>query len=148
MSATDLQVTFGRDGADLVVPNYLAVTSAGFWVPENGITWPSFPMRRTYAPESEAIGGRTLKAAVPDQGQTSLRIYARAATTTALVVLMDELEAATSQFQYDFTLGLFGFSRTWRADSELPQWGEIDSGEARSKIIAGTITIPLNPASA
>lgn len=142
---TDLSFTFGRSGADLVIPDYLDVNASGFWIPEDGLVWPSFPMRRTYAPQSKDIGGQQLLGAVPDSGQTSLRVYARAATTTALVALMDEFEAASSQFQYDFTIGLLGFSRTWLADAELPQWGQINAGEAKSKIIAGTITIPLNP---
>lgn len=141
-----LAVTISRDGADLVI--YDHPNKGDFWVTEDGLTWPSFTMRRSYAPDSEAIGGKQLLRAVSDAGQTSLVIYAHADTTTALVALMDELEAATSQFGYDLTITLDGFTRTWPADAELPQWGQLDSGKARALMTTATITIPLNPRSA
>ena len=142
-----LSVTIARDGADLVIGDH--PNDGAFWIPEDGITWPSFPMRRTYIPDSEAQGGRSHRAAVPDEGQTSLRVYVHADTLVGLLAAMDELEAATSQFTYDLTVTVDGsMSRTWPAKSELPQWGEFRSGMVRAKMIVGTITIPLNPVGA
>jgi hypothetical protein len=116
-----------------------------FWVPEDGVTWPSFAITRGYSPESDAIGSELLKA-VPGKGQTSLTIYAHATTLALLLDAMDELEAATSQFHYDLTFTLDGtVSRTWRADSELPQWGSLEAGKVKAKMTTATITIPLNP---
>jgi len=142
-----LSVTISRTGADLVINDH--PDDGAFWIPEDGITWPSFPMRRTYIPDSEAQGGRSHRAAVPDEGQTTLTVYVKAASLTALLAAMDELEAATSQFTYDLTVTVDGtMSRTWPAKAELPQWGEFRSDMTRAKMIRGTITIPLNPVGA
>jgi hypothetical protein len=139
-----LSVTISRDGADLVIGDH--PNDGAFWIPEDGITWPSFAMRRTYVPDSAEIGGRHHRAAVPDEGQVSLTVYVHATTLALLLTAMDELEAATSQFDYDLTVTVDGsMTRTWRAKSELPQWGQFDSGKTKAKLISGTITIPLNP---
>lgn len=139
-----LEVTFSRDGDDLVITDH-PDNGDGMWVTEDGITWPSFTMRRTYAPDSKDIGGRVLTAVVPDAGQTSLVVKLKGATPAALIALMDELEAATSQFTYTLTVAIDGVSRSWAADSELPQWGNFDSGQWKARMTTATITIPLNP---
>ena len=142
-----LSVTIAREGTDLVIGDHPG--DGAFWIPEDGITWPSFPMRRTYIPDSEAQGGRHHRAAVLDEGQVTLAVYVHATTLTALLAAMDELEAATSQFSYDFTILVDGsMTRTWPAKAENPLWGEFKSGMVKAKMIRGTITIPLNPVGA
>lgn len=140
-----LTVTISRDGEDLVLNDY--PDDSGFWLPEDGITWPSFTMRRTYAPDSQEIAGRALLKAVEDAGQTTLIVKMNADTASELAALRDELAAATSQFTYTLTILVDGVGRSWQAEAELPQWGEFDSGEWKASMDTATITIPLNPPS-
>lgn len=117
-----------------------------FHMAEDDATWPSFKMRRAYAPDSDFVEGKQLLTAVRDAGEIALTIYAHTSTTALLVTAMDKLEAATSQFTYDFTLTVDGVARTYVAHAELPKWGALDSGMVKAHLMKATITIPLNPA--
>lgn len=119
---------------------------AGLWVPSDGVQRPTRGVRRTYAPDSAYFPGRVLLAAVEDASTLPLVIYAGADTSAALEALIDELEAATTQFAYDLTLSIDGQDRTWLADPELPQWGEVDPGMVAAHMARASIVIPLNPA--
>lgn len=140
-------VTFGRTSlslAPLVIDGNPHTGS--FHLTEEDCGWPSFSMRRTYAPESDEVGGSTLLKAAPDLGNLPLRIVAHDANMTALRAAMLELEAATSQFTYDLTLVVGGVTiGTYEAHAEFPQWGALDSGNVRAAINEATIVIPLNP---
>lgn len=114
-----------------------------FFLAEEGNEEPSFAVRRTYAPESAFIEGRVLLAAVRDSGSMPLRIYAQGETTAAVRAAMDELEDALEQFYYSLTLTVDGVSRTWMADPELPQWGELDSGLVTAYKRVATVAVPL-----
>lgn len=139
-----LSVTISRSGDDLVI--YDHPSSGTYWINEDGITWPSFPMRRTYLPDSEVQGGKSMRAATLDEGQTSLTIYVHADTLANLLTAMEALEAATRQFSYTLTVTLDGStSRSWTAKPESPAWGTLDSGEVKARMTHATITIPLNP---
>ena len=140
-------VTFDRTSlalAPLVIdgnPN-----TGAFHVSEEDCGWPSFSMRRTYAPESDEVGGSQLLKTAIDLGTFPLRIVAHGANMTALRAAMVELEAATSQFKYDLTLVVDGVTiGTYQAHAELPQWGALDSGNIRAALNEATIVIPLNP---
>lgn len=137
------QVTFGRDGDDLVISNDHTQT---FFLSEDEATWPSFSMRREYAPDSNELNGRQIMGATRNQGQQSVGIYVQAATTALLIAAAEELEGATSQLSYTYTNTIDGVSRVYEAHAELPQWGSLDSGMAEGFLMKATIVIPLNPA--
>lgn len=115
-------------------------------IPEDGITWPSFDTRRTYAPDSAYASGRTLLAAVLGEGDLPLTIYAHGDTTTELEASKAELAAAVAQWSYDLTLTVDGAVRTYSAELvlDLP-WGSIDSGMVRAHMARTSFSIPLNP---
>lgn len=137
------QITIGRDGDDLVISNDHTAT---YVLSEDEATWPSFSMRREYAPDSLELGGRQIMGTVRNQGQQSVGIYVQADSTTELVAAMEVLEAATSQLTYTYTNNIDGVSRTYEAHAELPQWGSFDSGLTKAHMSKATIVIPLNPA--
>lgn len=142
-----LSVTFDRDSLGL---EPLVITSdpdtGDFWLAEDDITWPTFTMRRTYAPDANDVAGASLLHAVADQGSIGLKIGARTSTMAALKAAMDELTAATTQFEYVLTLVVDGVTiGAYNADPEFPQWGALDSGNVRAKINEAVITIPINP---
>jgi hypothetical protein len=120
--------------------------AGNFHIPEDGVEWPGFSMRRTYAPDSAYFPGRTLLAAVGDASTLPATIYTHAATSALLETARDVLEAALSQWSYEVTLSVDGQARTWLADPELPQWGVVDSGMVRAFMARATVVIPLNPA--
>lgn len=144
-----LSVTFSRAAlslADLVITDN--PYAGAFHLDEAAIGWPQFGIRREYAPDSEFAGGRLLLSAVPDAGTVRLSIYAHGDSTSDVQTAMEELEAATSQWSYDFTMIRDGVSRTWPADPELPSWGDIDSGMVKAHLARASIIIPLNPETA
>lgn len=143
----DLSISIDRGpGNDPLVIGQDPSSESGLWLPEDGVQRPTRGMRRTYAPDSAYIPGRTLLAAVEDAATLPLVIYAGAGSTAALEALMAELDAATNQFAYYLTLTLDAVTRTWSADPELPQWGDLDSGMTKAHIARASIIIPLNPA--
>ena len=142
-----LSVTFDRTSLGL---EPLVITSdpgtGDFWLAEEDITWPTFAMRRTYAPDANDVAGASLLHAVPDQGTIGLKIGARTDTTAALKAAMDEFTAAVTQFSYVLTLQVDGVTfGAYNADPEFPQWGALDSGNVRAKLNEAQITIPINP---
>lgn len=129
--------------ADLVIDS--DPFSGSFHLPEDGIEWPRFDTRRTYAPPSEFVAGRVLLSAVPDVGAMTTTIYARGTDAATLKAAKAELEAAVSQFSYTLTLTENGQSWTWTAQPELPSWGQVDTGMVRAFMAKATVVIPLNP---
>lgn len=136
-------VTIDRAGlslADLVAPND---PTSDFYFPEDGLRFPRLSLRKVYAPESEFIGGRVKLAQVPGVADYPVTFYAHADTTAALFVLMDELEAAVTQFTFDLTVTIDGEARTYLAEGDFPDWGEVDSGMVRAHLVKGTVTFNL-----
>lgn len=134
---------------DLVIDgNFTASSPNGgkYHLTEENCTWPSFSMRREYGPDSKDLDGRLVLGAVRDEGQMTLGLEVHRQTTTDVALSVAELEAAFSQLVYDLTVVIDGVTiGTYEAHAELPQWGELDSGKVRAKIVAGSIVIPLNP---
>ena len=138
-------VSFDRTAlslSPLVVAGYSS--TATYFLPSDGITWPAFTMRRTYAPDGD-IAGKQLLSAVPDEGSVQLAIYVQSDTTADLRTAMDALDAAATQWAYDLTVTVDGVARTYQADPEYPQWGQVDAGMVRAFMSHATITIPVNP---
>lgn len=144
------KVTIGRESLelpDLVIDGN--PSTGDFHLTEEDCTWPAFTMRRTYAPQSEAVGGEQLLAMVPNQGTIGLGIEAHGGDAAGTALAKLELEAALTQFSYPLTLEVAGVTiGTYLADPEFPQWGALDSGNVRAAIDTATITIPINPTGA
>lgn len=115
-------------------------------IPEEGVEWPHFPMRRFYAPPSRLTEGQSLLAAGRDLGVMPATIYAHGSTMAALMTAKAEIEAALAQSTYEVTLVVNGETvGTWRCDPDTPEWGELDSGMARAFIAKATVTFTLHP---
>jgi hypothetical protein len=135
-------------GALVIDGNPTATSPNGgkYHLTEEACTWPSFSMRRRYAPDSEELDGKQVLGAVKDEGQMTLKFIAHRVTTADLAASVAELEAAFSQLSYNLTVVIDGVTiGTFEAHSELPQWGELDSGKVRAKLVTGTVVVPLNP---
>lgn len=142
-----LSVAFDRTALSLSPLVIDADPFAGdFHLPEDSATWPAFSMRRSYLPDSDWIAGQQLRSAVRSPATLPLTIYAHSDTTAGLRAVMEELEAASSQWAYDISLTMDGSTWTWPADPELPQWGDIDSGMARAHMARASLVVPINPA--
>ena len=117
-----------------------------YHVTEDDIAWPAFPINRTYAPDSDVIGGRVHKSATVGEGTIGLKIAAHGGNTAATLAAMDALMVCTSQFTYTLQLRVNGaVYGTYEAKAELPLWGALDSGMVRAEINEATISIPINP---
>lgn len=117
-----------------------------FHLPEDGVVWPAFETRRTYAPDSAYESGRMLLAAVQDAAELSLTVYAHAASGAALATAKAELEAALAQWSYDLTLTVDSVAYTYHAEIVLGiPWGPIDSGMVAAHMASASFSIPLNP---
>lgn len=120
--------------------------TGSFHLPENGLEWPRFETRRTYAPASEIIPGRTLLSALLDVGTITATIYAHGDTAADVLAAMTELEDATTQWGYEASIDVDGERvGTWQAHPEAPAWGPIDTGHVRARFSVGTVVIPVNP---
>lgn len=138
-------ITFDRTAltlSPLVVGAYSS--TATYFLAADGISRPGFTMRRTYAPDGD-IAGKQLLSAVADQGPIQLNIYVQADTTADLQTAIDDLEAASTQWSYDLTVTIDGVARTYQADPEFPQWGQVDAGMVRAFMAHASITVPVNP---
>jgi hypothetical protein len=143
-----LSVTFDRTSLGLEPLVITGDPGAGdLHLMENDCGWPTFTMRRTYAPTSENIGGEQLLSAVPAEGQFPLGVRAMGATFADVKAAMDELTAATTQFpSYVLTLVVDGVTiGAYNARPEFPNWAALRSGNVRAKLNEATITIPINP---
>lgn len=129
--------------ADLVITSVPFATA--YHIPEDGTSWPRFTTRRSYAPTSAFVPGELMLGSVTDAGDWPLTIYANGADAAALSTAMDALEAALTQSAFEVTLDVNGVTRTYPADPEFPDWGEIDSGMARAFIAKASVTLQVNP---
>lgn len=138
-----ISVTIAREGTDLVIDSnpYLG----DFHIPEEGFEWPRFGMRREYAPPSVWVAGELLLSVVSGPADWQFEVYAHGDTSGDLSDAMDELEAALTQFAFDVTIDVNGVTRTYAADPEFPDWGEVDTGMARAHMAKATIRLQLNP---
>lgn len=117
--------------------------TGAFHIPEDGLRWPRLSMRKVYAPESEFIAGRVKLAQVPGVADYEVSLYAHGDTTAAVFAAQDALEAAATQFEFDLTVTIDGQSRTYRAEGDFPDWGEVDSGQVRAHLVKGTVLFNL-----
>ena len=142
-----ITLTISRDELSLAD---LTITSDPFGtahhIPDEGVEWPRFPMRRFYAPPSRITEGQSLLSAERDLGVMPATVYAHGSTMAALRTAMSSLEAALAQSTYEVTLVVSGETvGTWPADPETPEWGELDTGMARQFMAKATVTFTLHP---
>lgn len=138
-----IAVTIGRDDLSLADLTFTGDPAADFHVPEDGVRWPRVAMRKVYAPESEFIAGRVKLAQVEGVADYPVTLYAHGDTTAEVVANMDALEAAVTQFEFDLTVTIDGQSRTYRAEGDFPDWGEVDSSMVRAFMAKGTVNFNL-----
>lgn len=141
---TTLEVTFAQTGDDLTVTN-TPPAGDGLWLPEDGVAQIVRDLRRTYAPDSAYVPGKTLLAAVSEATSVTLTIYARADTSAALQALRESVEAAASQWSYALTITVDGVATVYNAEISLPAWSAFDSGMVRAHIDFCRLVIPVNP---
>lgn len=117
-----------------------------YWLDEEGITWPGFPVRRELAPESTELDGDLVLGFTRGSGQITVPVYTHGATLADVRANMLALEAECLQISYDLTISITGMDdETFEAMPAAPLWGEIDPGEVRALMVDGSIVIPLNP---
>lgn len=115
-------------------------------LPEDGVTWPAFETRRTYAPDSPYASGRMLLAAVREASELPLTVYAHGASGADLEASKAELEAALAQWSYDLTLTVDSVAHLYRAEIVLGvPWGPVDSGMVADRMARTSFSIPINP---
>lgn len=144
-----LSVAFSRTSLSLATLTITESESGGFWLPEDGIEWPRFGRRKTYAPDSPYLSGRTLLARATDIGTLPLTVYVTAASGSALETLKAALQAAVDQWTYSLTLTVDSAAQTFTAecvDDDIA-WGDLDSGMVKARIARGTFAVPLYPGS-
>ena len=115
-------------------------------LPEDGLVWPAFGTRRTYAPDSAYVPGKALLAAVRDATEIPVTIYAHGDSGAATDAAKAELEDALAQWSYDLTLTVDSVAHVYRAEIVLGvPWGPVDSGMVRAHLASASFSIPLNP---
>lgn len=122
--------------------------AGAFHIPEDGTEWPRFGMRREYAPPSAFVPGELLLSAVSGPAEWQFTVYAHGDDAAEIAAAMDELEAALTQFTFSVTLNVNGMTRTYPADPDFPDWGEVDSGMARKFLARATVRLQVNPRTA
>lgn len=127
----------------LVITDY---PSGDLHLPEDGLVWPVFETRRTYAPDSAYEAGRLLLAAVQGAAELPLTVYAHGTSGADLAATKAELEQALAQWSYDLTLTVDSVAHTYHAEVILGiPWGPIDSGMVAARMARTSFSIPLNP---
>lgn len=145
-----MEVTVTLDRTELELdPLEIVTTGCGpeggnFWIPANSLSRPAFDMRRKYSPETVWCPPELL-AAVVESSLLPLSVMVQADSPSELADRMAELEAATSQFEYNVTLGIDGISKTWQADPTLPAWGTVNHLLQSHNMVRGVLQIPVNP---
>lgn len=138
-----ISVTISRTDLALADLTFSGDPAGDFHVPEDGVRWPRVAMRKIYAPESEFIAGRVKLAQVEGVADYPVTLYVHGDTTADVFTNMDALEAAVCQFEFDLTITIDGQSRTYRAEGDFPDWGEVDSGMVRAHLAKGTVVFNL-----
>ena len=136
-----ISVVISRDGTDLTIDD---TPMSDFWIPEDGLGRPSKEWRRKYADEG-LYHGALMTQATLEQTDLPLRVYCKAASTSALVALQDELEDAVSQFTYTATVTVDGVARIWNCDPADISWGLVASDMTRAYIALASLVIPVYP---
>lgn len=141
-----ISLSFSRTSLSLEPLVVTGSPSGSLFIPGDGLTWPSFETRRTYAPDSAYASGRTLLAAVRGAGDMPVTIYARGTTTTELETAKAVLAAAVAQWSYTLTLTVDSVAHAFNAEVvlDLP-WGPVDEGMVSAHMARTSFSIPVNP---
>lgn len=136
-------------GGDLVIRN--APQPDDRWqILERGFALPTFPMRYSFAPDSDYLDGKELLGAVRDQGTMPAVLLAGGDSIADLYEAIDELESALAQTTFTVKATLDGVDRgPWDAFPVTPTWGDdFDSGLAQQFQASTALQLLLNPPSA
>lgn len=131
--------------ADLVITNAVPGPTADFSIPEAGLAFPDFDMRNAYGPDSDDVPGSVLTAYALGIGSLPLTLEVHGTDLADLQANRRALEAAFSQVGETLTLGIGSEEETYPMFPSWPKWGAINSGALNARIIAATLTVPVNP---
>jgi hypothetical protein len=117
---------------------------------DRGFALPTFPVRYSYAPDSDYLEGKELLGAVRDQGTMPAVLMAYGDSIADLFAAKDELEAALLQSTYTVKATLDGVDvGPWDAFPITPSWGDdLDPGLAEQFNATTSLQFLLNPPSA
>ena len=116
-----------------------------FWLTMNGLARPNFGIRLQHVPDSAWVSGRKLLIAEPEPTSLTLDFIISGSSHGDLSAKMSELEQATEQFSYTVSLDIDGQTKTWDADSTLPQWGKVEYLLQYLMKVRGHLEIPIYP---
>lgn len=140
-----LSLAIDRTSLSLATLTISDSPAGAMWLPEDGIGRPAKTRRNAYATPGRFMHGQILSASTLEHSALPVQVYCRAASSAALRVLEDELEAALGQFTYTSVLTVDGVDDTWRCDPADIAWGLVDSGMVRGKISRASVVIPVFP---
>lgn len=114
-----------------------------YWITHNGLSRPDFDVRRFYIPNSSWVSGQKLLVAGTQASTLSINLIVNGISHADLSAKMVELEEATYQLSYEISMEIDGQTKTWNADSTLPQWGVVDHLLQDLVKVRGTLQIPI-----
>ncbi len=114
-----------------------------YWITYNNLARPDFDIKRTYIPDSAWVPGKRLQTAGQEPSSLRLQLIVNGISHADLSAKMEELEQATFQLAYTVSLDIDGQTKTWDADSSLPQWGLVEHLLQDHFQARGTLEIPI-----
>jgi hypothetical protein len=119
---------------------------ATYQIQQDGISRPAITWRKLAAPDSADVHGTEYIAAVKEQTSIPLNVIVKSASTSALQMAIDDIEAAISQFSYSVTVTVDGAAKTWAASPAAWSFSTpITPGQVAQFFTLMTITIPVYP---
>ncbi len=137
-----IQVRFTTEGPEFILNE--SCPEDGLWLGD-GVVRPDFQPRRTHAPESPHMPGKSLLGIVLEQGELQIPLRIRGATETAIAAKDNELRVVLWQFAYTTTLHVDGVEQSWLSEPAVPTWGPITAISRYAHVKVGAVSIPLNP---
>lgn len=120
-----------------------ACTTIGFWVTFGGLSRPDFDYNKRYIPDSAWVSGKKMLSVGENPSTLNVNFAITGIDHNDLDLKMTEIEAALSQFSYHVDLNIDNQITTYRADSVLPNWGVVNYLYQDTKMVRGTVEIPI-----
>lgn len=115
----------------------------GFWVAFEGLARPDFDYDRKYVPDSAWVSGKKLLVVGESLSTLNINFAISGIDHTDLDSKMTEIETALSQRTYYIDLNIDNQVTTYRADSVLPNWGVVNYLHQDTKMVKGSVAIPI-----